>query len=497
MRRLVQSACFFVMAAILTIGAAAAADRSVTLLKDQDLPGFDYQTDKNATLPQCQQACVDDKLCMAFTYNSKAKWCFLKSDVGKPNAFVGATSGTINLTPSPADLEKQRTSDLPFPPDDLIASAKDFATNLPTTDAPPKDLTYPDLVKAGDEGVAQQNPAAAVVSYRQALALNHNDPALWLKLTNVVLTQADDDFTKQNTIQMYDEGATASYAALNGFLRSTEVNQRAALLAVLAHALERREMWRESILTYRTSLALVDSADIQARLDDDVAQHGFRITDNQVDAEAADPRICVTFSDPLPLTGTDMSNYVVVEGVSKISVDTEQTQICVTGIEHGKRYHLTFRAGLPSADNEALKKDVELNLYVPDRTPFVGFANNAYVLPAGLGGGLPITSVNAQTADVIIYRIGDRDDCCVNGGFVNKDGDFDLFSYDLYRHFRDNTSEFEQLAAFQSGRSRMNVRRAGGTARAERSEYVSGNYFTTFGVGVARSNFNKRGRTFP
>src|SRR5882724_11392709 len=72
-----------------------------------------------------------------------------------------------------------------------------------------------------------------------------------------------------------------------------------------------------------------------------------------------------------------------------------------------------------------------------------------------------------------LYRIGDRDDCCVNGGFVNKDGDFDLFSYDLYRHFRDNTSEFEQLAAFQSGRNRMNVRRAGGTARAERSEYVS------------------------
>jgi uncharacterized protein YfaS (alpha-2-macroglobulin family) len=45
---------------------------------------------------------------------------------------------------------------------------------------------------------------------------------------------------------------------------------------------------------------------------------------------------------------------------------------------------------------------------VPDRTPFVGFANNAYVMPAGLGGGLPITSVNAEAADVVIYRIGDR-----------------------------------------------------------------------------------------
>lgn len=82
-----------------------------------------------------------------------------------------------------------------------------------------------------------------------------------------------------------------------------------------------------------------------------------------------------------------------------------------------------------------------------------------------------------------LYRIGDRDDCCVNGGFINDDGDFDLFSYDLYRHFQDSTPEFEQLAAFQSGHNTMNVRRGSGMASSENSEYVSGNYFATFGVG--------------
>src|SRR5271167_5134443 len=44
-----------------------------------------------------------------------------------------------------------------------------------------------------------------------------------------------------------------------------------------------------------------------------------------------------------------------------------------------------------------------------------------------------------------LYRLGDRDDCCVNGGFMNEDGDFDLFSYELYRDFRDTTPEFEHL----------------------------------------------------
>jgi predicted permease len=83
---------------------------------------------------------------------------------------------------------------------------------------------------------------------------------------------------------------------------------------------------------------------------------------------------------------------------------------------------------------------------------------------------------------VSLYRIGDRDDCCVNGGFINDDGDFDLFSYDLYRHFQDSAPEFEQLAAFQSGHNTMNVRAGTATPKAEIGEYVSGNYFSTFGL---------------
>jgi len=84
----------------------------------------------------------------------------------------------------------------------------------------------------------------------------------------------------------------------------------------------------------------------------------------------------------------------------------------------------------------------------------------------------------------MLYRIGDRDDCCVNGGFINDDGDFDLFSYDLYREIQKNTPEFEELAAFQSGQNRMNVRFGNAMAKSERTEYVSGNYFSTFGIGA-------------
>ncbi len=89
---------------------------------------------------------------------------------------------------------------------------------------------------------------------------------------------------------------------------------------------------------------------------------------------------------------------------------------------------------------------------------------------------LPVTDPNT------LYRIGDKDDCCVNGGYENPDGDFDLFSYDLYKHFEATTPEFEQLAAMQSGGNRVNTRRGSEPARSQFAEYVSGNYFSTFGI---------------
>ena len=82
-----------------------------------------------------------------------------------------------------------------------------------------------------------------------------------------------------------------------------------------------------------------------------------------------------------------------------------------------------------------------------------------------------------------LFRVGDLDDCCVNGGFINDNGDFDLFSYELYKHLQETTPEFEQLAAMQSGGESVSARRGSEPAKSQRSQYVSGNFFTTFGVG--------------
>ena len=64
-----------------------------------------------------------------------------------------------------------------------------------------------------------------------------------------------------------------------------------------------------------------------------------------------------------------------------------------------------------------------------------------------------------------LYRVGDLDDCCVNGGFENDNGDFDLYSFELYKHLQETTPEFERLAAMQSGGNRMTTRRGSEPAK--------------------------------
>ena len=80
-----------------------------------------------------------------------------------------------------------------------------------------------------------------------------------------------------------------------------------------------------------------------------------------------------------------------------------------------------------------------------------------------------------------LYRIGDGSNCCVEGGPQDRWG---MFSYPLYERLKAETPEFEEVAAFQAGRGQLSVRREGveTAARPLRSEFVTGNYFSTLGI---------------
>jgi predicted permease len=92
---------------------------------------------------------------------------------------------------------------------------------------------------------------------------------------------------------------------------------------------------------------------------------------------------------------------------------------------------------------------------------------------------LPVTNPDE------LWRIGDKIRCCNWGGYTQgDDGNFSLFSWEAYRNFREHTPEFVDLAALQAGNAPLGVRRAGSRAQADtrNGQYVSGNFFRTFGV---------------
>src|SRR5271154_2538479 len=144
---------------------------------------------------------------------------------------------------------------------------------------------------------------------------------------------------------------------------------------------------------------------------------------------------------------------------------------------------------------KVLLQDVAYAIRQFRKTP--GFtATVLLTLALGIGANSAIfTLVNAillhnlpVTDPKSLVRIGDTDDCCVNGGWSDK-GDYSLFATDTYYMFKKNLPEFEELAAMESGYAwrPITVRRAGPetVAKSVTGTFVSGNYFRVFGLSPA------------
>jgi hypothetical protein len=141
-----------------------------------------------------------------------------------------------------------------------------------------------------------------------------------------------------------------------------------------------------------------------------------------------------------------------------------------------------------------LLKDIRVALRQLRKAP--GFALTAILtLALGIGANTAIFSlVHAillrslpVTDPAQLYRIGDTADCCVDGGFpgnASDTGDYSIFSDDLFKYLKSSAPEFEQLAAVQAGRDMWSVRRGNALPKPLTGEFVSGNYFTTLGLGA-------------
>jgi uncharacterized protein YfaS (alpha-2-macroglobulin family) len=293
-------------------------------------------------------------------------------------------------------------ADKPFQRSDLADSAVRLETQIKTESG---QVAKPvaTLRSEADAAFAKRDFRAGMQTLAQIVSVAPREAGNWLRLSRAILQiRANDD---RERTAFLERAATAAYIA---YQRSGNVGEEADALVLLGRTFAERKLWRPALDAYRSSLDLREVADVRQAYEQLRDEHGFRILDYSVDADAASPRACFQFSEDLPGKRTDFAPFVALEGNDKPAITTEEKQLCVEGLRHGERYSITLRAGLPSSVRETLQKSAEYNIYVRDRSPYVRFTGKAYVLPRTGQRGIPLVSVNTSSVQVKINRIGDR-----------------------------------------------------------------------------------------
>lgn len=376
-------------------------ERRLVVTNDVDFYGADLQSLFDTDLESCQNACLADPQCRAFTFNKRSNACFPKSAISEKKPYDGAVSAEVlTVDPRVAQSASTRLQELNFLPERDLERAFDQAKGIGPLH-PGGQWEVETLLKAADDRRRAGDPLNAM---------------RWIGAA-VAVTDASDQWVEYGRLSLAIESSTnadlrrwadrALLAAINGYLRSGNDPQRVNALSVMSDALERLDRGRDMIPALRLAETIHPRQDLLARLDDAIAKYGFRVTEHVVESDQANPRICAEFSEPLIKLGTDYSSFVSMPD-QRMAVEADGNRICISGVAHGQRYTLVFREGLPAASGEALARDVELSLYVRDRTPSARFPGRAYVLPKTGDAAVPVETVNIDKVDLRLRHVSDR-----------------------------------------------------------------------------------------
>ncbi|MBD9373520.1 alpha-2-macroglobulin family protein [Rhizobium sp. ARZ01] len=389
------SAFFLAIVASVLPAQAAETKRSIVVTEDGDYFGFDLRTVQNVTLDQCKTNCIDDMSCRAFTYNPKVKWCFLKTDYNQLTSSPGAVAGKIALTDGEPDIGAAPS--LSFISEGMEQEARALKSGLALLSTQ-EGQGAESLASLGRIEISSGRVSEALDAYKGALSLAPDDRFLWIEMAQTAAQATDNSYlTGQGPL-----------AALNAYWLTRTTSGRAQALSVLAETLDKSANYRAGINAYKASLALFEDPAVRAAYLDLKARQGFRIVQHTIDNDSVSPRACVQFSEPLVKFGADYASFVTLDGKAPKGVEAKDNQICVEGLNHGQRYKLAFRSGLPSSVEESLEASAELDIYVQDRSPTVRFTGDSFVLPSTARRGIPLVSVNTDSADLKLYRVGDR-----------------------------------------------------------------------------------------
>ena len=403
MRNLVRAG--FILAAF-GFGQGAVAqdivpDTRFAMQQDIDLPGGDIAQMFDTTLEACQTACAVNTACEAFTFNTRNGSCFSKAGPGAGAFFQGAVSGVMLKPDAGAEaLAGQRVGELLFLQGWEVAQATAQAGEMGTRHYT-NGWSAEDLLASAAEAAGSGDTVGAVNLTGAAVVVSDSADD-WAAYAQRLAAAG----AVSGEFQQYYRDQ-AVYAGINAYLRSTKAGQQHSILVDMALALEQVGRGREMVGALRTAQGKQGRDDTAALLDEAIGKYGFRILETTVQADSARPKVCATFSETLA-ADTDFGPFVQMNDAGlTVSSDGYQT-LCVEGVQHGARYSLTFREGLPAFDGQQLAKSVEISQYVNDRAAGARFPSRAYVLPRSADAGIPIETVNTDKLDLTLFRVTDR-----------------------------------------------------------------------------------------
>jgi len=276
----------------------------------------------------------------------------------------------------------------------LASAALKYESRM-RTEADPGTRPLAQWLRDGDAALARNDQRAAAKALAAAANLDRANISLLLRLSDAYgRIDARDNYSERLDLQ----SRVTAFAYL-AYQRATAPQDEARALAVLGRALAGQSLWRPALDALKKSLEIRDDTALRAAYEELETQHGFRLLDYQVDADAASPRACFQFSENLPKK-FDATPFVSMPGGLPGGVTVEGPQLCVDGLKHGERYQITLRQGIPAAIGEVLRRPAEYTLYVRDRTPSVRFTGRNYILPRTGQTGIPLVTINLSEVAV-------------------------------------------------------------------------------------------------
>ncbi|MBL9051746.1 MAG: alpha-2-macroglobulin family protein [Tabrizicola sp.] len=377
-------------------------EKRFVVTQDQDLPGGDVASVFDTTIEACERACLTNARCTAYVFNTVNGSCFVKNGPGAGEFFAGAYSAyVIEADAGLRDAAKERRAELGFLPDWDIQPAYEQALGLGRQHTTGPWTAEEHLQAAADAETAGDWAGAA--AYTGAALNLTDDAATWGEFARRQLEAGKAD--SNNSGYFLNQ---AFLSSVNGYLRAANPALRHTILVTMAEVLERNGRGRDTVQALRLAQSLQERTDTAALLDDAIGKYGFRVAETLVQSDLARPRICATFSEDLANTGVDYASFVQLTEPGMVVENGGWRQLCVSGLEHGKRYTVTFREGLPAADGQTMAKSVEITQYIRDRAPGVKFPGRGYVLPKAGDAALPVETVNTEKLDLTLFRVTDR-----------------------------------------------------------------------------------------